>query len=73
MSTQPCGCDPTARPVHYCAEHTRESGVRAIIALQATVGIAETRAQAERGWDAMSARQQEATMDAYAAVIGGRP
>lgn len=45
---------------------TREQGIQAIIALQAFVGIVETREQAERGWDAMDERERKQTEFAVA-------
>lgn len=43
----------------------REAGINAIIALQAMGGIVESREKAEKGWDAMTPREQQQTMAAY--------
>lgn len=44
-------------------ERSREErGVEAIVALQAMVGIAETREQAKVGWDSMSEGEQDFTL-----------
>jgi hypothetical protein len=42
-----------------------EAGVQAVIALQATAGIAETREKALRGWLGMDPSEREQTMLAY--------
>jgi hypothetical protein len=42
-----------------------EAGVQAVIALQATAGIAESREKALLGWSKMSKEEKENTMAAY--------
>lgn len=42
-----------------------EAGVQAVIALQATAGIAESREKALVGWSKMTAEEKENTMAAY--------
>ena len=46
----------------------RDDGIQAIIDLQAAAGIEETKAQAEKGWDAMSLFEQEQTILAHKVV-----
>ena len=46
----------------------REKGIKAIICLQAKVGITETYEQAEVGWNNMDSVQQELTMAFYKAI-----
>lgn len=53
------------------SELDREKGIEAIIALQAFAGITETKEEARRGWDSMSASEQRQTMAAYELVCGG--
>lgn len=42
-----------------------EAGVQAVIALQATAGIAESREKALTGWSKMTAEEKARTMEAY--------
>jgi hypothetical protein len=44
---------------------TEADGIKAIIALQAMVGIEETEAQAKAGWAAMSDHERETTMNVH--------
>ena len=46
--------------------HDRETGIQAIIFLQAMLGITEPREKAEKGWDRMADWEKESTMRAYA-------
>lgn len=51
--------------------YTREQGIQAIIDLQKTVGVRETKQQAARGWDALSDSERRKTELAHKAVCGG--
>jgi hypothetical protein len=44
----------------------RETGIQAIIFLQAFAGIEEPREKAERGWDGMSQEHKQKTLHMYA-------
>lgn len=46
-----------------------QEGVKAIIYLQALAGIDEPVEKARRGWQSMTPRQKEATLDAYKIVL----
>jgi len=48
---------------------TDEDGIRAIIKLQALVGIKESRIDAEIGWSLMSYEDKRETMKMYKQVI----
>ena len=50
---------------------TEEQGVKAIIALQATVGIEESEEHAREGWSGFSDSEKEATEQAHKIVCGG--
>lgn len=50
----------------------REAGILAIIDLQKCANIEESRARAERGWDRMSAHEQEQTMLAHRSMFPSR-
>lgn len=47
-----------------------KKGIAAVIALQALVGIKETKAKATRGWLAMDPHEREQTMLAHEALCG---
>jgi len=49
-----------------------EKGIKAIIALQALVGITETEEKARKGWRAMKDWEKERTLAAHATLIGGK-
>lgn len=48
-------------------------GIKAIVALQALVGIKETESQARKGWHAMSTHDKKKTMLAYALFFSDKP
>jgi hypothetical protein len=50
---------------------TEEEGIKAIIALQAVVGITETEEQARKGWNSMANWEKQSTEDAYNMVCKG--
>lgn len=54
-------------------EDTREQGIKAIIELQAKIGVVESRQDAEYGWDHMSIQEQNDTLSAHQALLGHCP
>ena len=46
-------------------ENDEQAGVKAIIALQALIGIEETEEQAKLGWANMSAHEKESTIQIH--------
>jgi hypothetical protein len=50
-----------------------EAGVQAVIALQATAGVAESREQALLGWSKMTAEEKARTMESYDIFFPNRP
>lgn len=55
-----------------CSDLQEEKGIRAIVALQALVGIIETEEQAKKGWQAMRDYEKEKTLAIHAMLIGGK-
>lgn len=49
---------------------TEKEGIKAIIALQAAIGITETPAKARAGWRSMSKGEKETTLAVYKTIRG---
>lgn len=52
---------------------TEEQGIKAIIALQDTVGIVEPEARAKKEWGRFSENQKKTTESAHKVICGGFP
>jgi len=50
---------------------SEEQGVKAIIALQACVGVTESEEKAKAGWERMTDSERRSTEAAHKAVCGG--
>ena len=51
--------------------YTREQGIQAIIDLQASIGITESKEKATAGWDNLSPSERRSTEQAHEVVCGG--